>query len=133
MCRKLTFRLKPSTAPLLLSPLLKSPRPKRSPTIDQLKMTSVDIRIRDNQHRFQVGEHVAGMAEVNIPADVPNTAVTISLHCVGEVKWTEAAGTPFYQNGYEFYDRFNYYEEEQKIQPIGKNFCTQFWILWVLT
>ena len=81
----------------------------------------VDIKLLDNRARYTVGDTVTGEATVILPDDVPlATNVTLSFHCVGEVKWVEYPGTPYYLNGYIYYDQYDYHHEEAPIDESSK-------------
>jgi len=71
----------------------------------------VDIRVKDNQLRFLVGDKVSGEVYLTLPHEVPINAIGLSFHCVGEVKWIEHPSSPYYLNGHVYYDDYNYYEE----------------------
>ena len=83
-------------------------------------MTDVNINIKDNQDRFFVGDLVSGVANFGLPPDLPLTNVTVSFHCLGEVKWIERPGTLFYLNGYKYYDQIGYHDEAAKWTEAGE-------------
>ena len=85
-------------------------------------MTEVDILTKDNQHRFLVGDEVAGHAQLILPIDLPLSNVTVSFHCLGEVKWVENQSTPYYLNGYVYYDQIDYHDEAARWTEAGELF-----------
>jgi len=84
-------------------------------------MTDVEIKFRDNQHRFYVGDLVTGSVEMRLPEDFPMSAVRLSFHCVGEVKWTEYHGTARYLDSYTFHDRHKYFVDDIKFSEAAVN------------
>lgn len=74
-------------------------------------MDEVDIKIKECRDHYHTGEPVHGTAEVTLPEKIPLSNVSISFHCVGEVKWTEYPSTPYYMDGYEYYEEVDYLDE----------------------
>lgn len=92
-------------------------------------MTDVSINILGNRHRFVVGDKVKGSVSITVPHNVPISNVTVSFHCLGEVKWVEYPGTPYYLNGFVYYDKYSYLEKvlstaEAGVKVIPKNTLT---------
>lgn len=73
-------------------------------------MTDCSIHIADNRHRFVVGQTLSGTVEITVPEDVPIANLQLSFHCMGEVKWIEYPNTPYYLNGFEYYDKYSFLE-----------------------
>ena len=78
-------------------------------------MNQVHINIKDNQTNFYAGEVVAGTAEATLSEEALISNVLVSFHCVGEVKWIENPTTPYYLDGYIYYEDVDYFEETAKI------------------
>lgn len=79
-------------------------------------MTDCIINIADNKHRFVVGQTLTGTVDLTVPEDVPLSAVQLSFHCMGEVKWIEYPGTPYYLNGFVYYDKYSYLDKEVPVE-----------------
>ena len=82
-------------------------------------MVEVNIGIKDGQHRFLVGGTISGIVHLNLPKDIPLTNVAVMFRCIGQVKWIELPGTPYYQNGYVYYDEVDFVKEELKWSEKG--------------
>ena len=98
-------------------------------------MTEVSIEIKNHQDRFVVGDEVSGTVDLTLPTDVPlSNVVTVSFHCLGEVKWVESPSSLYYLNGYLYYDQIDFHHEMAKWTEAGKwghfllsvmNFCIE--------
>ena len=93
-------------------------------------MVDVNINIKDNAHRFFVGDTISGTVDMVLPESVPLSNVMVTFHCLGEVKWVEYPGTPYYLNGFVYYDKYSYLELEypldgQALTHVEKDKSTQ--------
>lgn len=79
-------------------------------------MTDCSIHIADNRHRFVAGQTLTGSIDITVPEDVPLSNLQLSFHCMGEVKWIEYPNTPYYLNGFVYYDKYCYLEKELPIE-----------------
>ncbi|KAJ6223306.1 hypothetical protein RDWZM_001851 [Blomia tropicalis] len=91
-------------------------------------MVDISINIKDNCHRFTVGETVSGNIDFRLPETVPLKDIQIKFYCLAEVKWIEYPGTPYYLNGFVYNDKYNYLEmnyplaeKEPSLKEIPKN------------
>lgn len=84
-------------------------------------MAEVSINIEENRQRFYAGDIFKGTVDMVLEEDVPLTNVIISFHCLGEVKWVEYPGTPYYLNGFVYYDKFCYMDKEFDIPDSSKS------------
>ena len=76
-----------------------------------MDVTDIKIHIAEDRERFFVGDTVAGVADLTVHKGVPLAAISVSFHCLGEVKWVETSGSPYYLDGYVYYDTINFHEE----------------------
>jgi len=74
-------------------------------------MVEIEIKLKNDQLRYTVGDTVSGSLEMTLPEDVPVTNVLLTFHCIGQVKWVEYVNSPFYHDGYVYYDDYTYHEE----------------------
>lgn len=82
-------------------------------------MTDVDIAITNGQHRFTVGDIVSGTVHLSVPKEFANKNIIVSFHCIGEVKWIEYPGTPYYLNGLVYHDQISFHNEAAKCLEKG--------------
>lgn len=79
-------------------------------------MTDVDIHIADNdsgRRHYKVGDTVSGVVDILVhDMDVPLSNVNISFHCLGEVKFLEHPNTPYYHDGFVYFDKFCYLDRD---------------------
>lgn len=47
----------------------------------------IEIVLENDCQRYYAGETVRGQVEMMLDEDIPLSNVTISFHCIGEVKW----------------------------------------------
>lgn len=83
-------------------------------------MGEITINIQNDQQRFFAGEVFNGTVDLVPTEDVPLTNVIVSFHCLGEVKWVEYPGTPYYLNGFVYYDKYCYLDKEFPIPNASK-------------
>lgn len=100
--------------------LFTNPKPNQINT-----MSDIQIHIEDDRQRFYIGDQVRGTVNVVLDEDVPLSAVTISLHCLAEVKWVEYPGTPYYLDGFVYYDKYCYLDTEYDIPDKSSRVLTK--------
>ena len=83
-------------------------------------MTEVNINIKDNQNRFFAGDVVSGRVNLVLGLDEPLSNVTVSFHCLGEVKWVEYPRSLHYLDGFVYYDQIGYHEAVAKWTEDGE-------------
>ena len=87
----------------------------------------VNILIKNQHERFTVGDIVPGAIALSLPEAFPLSNVSVVFQCLGEVKWVEYQGTPYYGlEGNLHYDHYEFHREELKLNEIGMNFFCYF-------